>query len=919
MMLAMRADLPQGTVTFLFTDIEGSTRLLQRAGAGYADLLLRHRELLRGAFVAHDGHEVDMEGDGFFVVFASARAAAAAAVEGQRRLAAHDWPGGHEVRVRMGLHTGEPRLLDGSYVGLDVHRAARVMAAGHGGQVLLTHATRDLLDDATPVRDLGEHRLMDLSAPLRLFQLEIEGLPSEFPALKTLESHQANLPVQPTPLIGRERELAELAALLGREEVRLLTLTGPGGSGKTRLALQLAADLVDDFSDGVFFAGLAPVRDASLVIPTLAQTLGVREHAGHAVADTLADYLRHRTLLLLLDNLEQVSDAAPALASLLAAAPNLRMLATSRAPLRLAAEHLYDVPPLALPEITRSDKFADLARFAAVRLFVERGRAARSDFELTADNAATVAQICVHLDGLPLAIELAAARARVLSPQAILARLDRRLSLLTGGRRELEQRQQTLSATIQWSYDLLPAEEQTLFARLGVFLGGCRVDAAHAVCNPNEELGVDTLDALSSLLEQSLLRQRDDPDREPRFWMLETIKEFAAERNARQDVTGEASRRHLLHFVALSERAEPSLRSAEQEEWIALLRRELGNLRSALDTATRLEETELALTLIANLGWFWDVVGAYDELRARVRSLALTAQPTAAAAKSLYFASFYARRQGDIVDADKLIDQSVEIARQAGDTRAQTMALAQQGFVALHHGDTEQALALGDEALAIARRSTNDWEEAYALNNLAHVYAELARYEEAIKLYTESATIVRRLGDRRLLGAPLQNLAHLALLNEDVAGSAQLHQEALANAELFHDLPFQAAHLAGLGWTSLLRHQFAEAEKLLLRAIGIAAEIGDPAGVSDCLRGLAAIDAESQQAQNASKLLAAADGIAETAGITLDPLATRLRAQVIASLERQLEKFDAKQHRRSGALTLDQAVALAQAPPRQTS
>ncbi len=504
---------PSGTVTLVFSDIEGSTRVLQRSGDSYAELLAMHRDLIREAFARHHAFEVDMQGDAFFVTFASASDAAAAAADAQRALAAHDWPDDNEIRVRMGLHTGEPRLIGDRYVGIDVHHGARVMAAGHGGQVLVSESTRALLDDRVRLRDLGEHRLKDLTGPQHLYQLEIEGLPAEFPPLNTLDSRPTNLPALPSAFIGRARELADVEALLAREDLRLLTLTGAGGAGKTRLALQVAAEAIEQFPNGVFFVSLSPVRDWELVVPTIAQTLGLREYPGETMLETLEGYVSERQLLLLLDNLEHVVAAAPAISGLLAAAPGLRVLATSRTPLHLSGERTYAVPPLALPDRERPANAADLEESEAVRLFVERAHAAATDFALTDDNAEAVAEICVRLDGLPLAIELAAPRVRALTPAALLRRLDQRLKLLTGGAQDLDERQRTLRATIEWSHDLLLEDEKVLFARLGSFVGGCRLEAAEALCDPDGSLETDVLDGLGSLLEKSLLRRRDGPGR----------------------------------------------------------------------------------------------------------------------------------------------------------------------------------------------------------------------------------------------------------------------------------------------------------------------------------------------------------------------------------------------------------------------
>src|SRR5262245_53111948 len=491
-------ELPSGTVTLLFSDIEGSTNLLRELGDGYAEALAEHHDAFRTAFAEHDGVEVDTQGDAFFAAFARASEAVAAAAEIQSRLSSGP------IRVRMGLHTGEPRITDEGYMGMDVHRGARVCAAGHGGQVLLSQTTRELVD--VEVTDLGQHRLKDLLEPQRLYQLGAE----EFPPLKTLDS--TNLPVQATPLVGRERELAEAGALL--REQRFLTVVGPPGSGKTRLALQLAADAADDF-EHVWWVGLQEVHDPDLVEPTIATTVGARADLG--------SYLRERKALLLVDNVEQVLDCAPLLGELVAGASGLKLLATSREPLHLTVEQQYPVPPLPAAD--------------AMALFHERARAVRPDF---AANGA-VTEICRRLDGLPLAIELAAARVKVLAPDALLDRLEQRLPLLTGGARDLPERQRTLRATIEWSYDLLEAREQDLLAGLSVFAGGWTLEAAEAVCDCD-------LDTLGSLIDKSLVRELKS-----RFSMLETIREYARERLVEQDPAEEIRRRHAAYFLTAAE------------------------------------------------------------------------------------------------------------------------------------------------------------------------------------------------------------------------------------------------------------------------------------------------------------------------------------------------------------------------------
>jgi predicted ATPase/class 3 adenylate cyclase len=591
---------PSGTVTLLFSDIEGSTLLLRRLGDGYAELLARHRELLRDAFEQHGGYVLDTEGDAFFVAFESATEAAAAAAHAQRALAGHDWPDGAEIRVRIGLHTGELRPLDGNYVGLDVHEAARVMAAAHGGQVVFTEPTRALLDESVALRELGEHTLRDLPGEHRLYQLEIDGLPSEFPPLNTEARRSTNLPALQTAFVGRERELAEAGALLSLDEVRLLTLIGPGGAGKTRLALELAGEAIERFPGGVFFVLLTPVRDWELVMPTIARTLGLGEHPGETALETLTEHLREREVLLLLDNFEHVVPAAPALSGLLSEVPGLKVLATSRTPLRVGVERVYRVPQLADQD--------------SLELFAERARSAAEDFELNDDNIAVVAEICARLDGLPLAIELAAPWVRTLTPPVLLRRLEQRLPLLTGGAQDADERQRTLRDTIDWSYNLLSERERTVFRRLAVFVGGFRLEAAEAVCAEGAA-GADVLPVLDSLVEHSLLLPRVDSDGEPRFWMLETIREYASELLESSGEVEAILRLHADWFARLAEDLDSESRTGDQSAAVARLDADYPNLRAAIGWARDSEKGELLLRLGTALWPFWSTRGYVAEGR----------------------------------------------------------------------------------------------------------------------------------------------------------------------------------------------------------------------------------------------------------------------------------------------------------------
>jgi len=644
------AEPPRGTVTLLFTDIEGSTLLLRRLGDRYPELLGRHRRLLREAFEQHGGYVLDSEGDAFFVAFESATEAATGAAQAQRALAEYDWPAGNEIRVRMGLHTGELRPVEGTYVGLDVHEAARVMAAAHGGQVILTDSTRALLDKSVRLRDLGQYVLRDIPGEQRIYQLEIDGLPGDFPPLNTEATLTTNLPAVPTAFIGRERELAEAASLLSLDDVKLLTLVGPGGAGKTRLAIEVAGNAIKRFPGGVFFVLLTQVRDWELVVATIGQTLGLGERPGETPLETLTEHLRNREVLLLLDNFEHLVGAAPALSGLLAGAPGLKLLVTSRTPLRLGVERVYRVPQLADQD--------------SLRLFVERARAVAEDFELDGENSADVAEIVARLDGLPLAIELAAPWVRTLTPRALLRRLDRRLPLLTGGARDADERQQTLRGTIEWSYDLLSEPQRAEFRRLAVFVGGFRFEAAEAVCT-RDAAGADVLQVLDSLVEQSLLLRRVDSDGEPRFWMLETIREYAYEQ---LETSGEADAVRRLHaewFTTLAEDLESESRAGDQPAAVARLDADYGNLRAAISWAREADEGELLLRLATALSPFWSTRGYVAEGRKALEdALELAGRRPARALVGLASLRVFTGNSDGLVDE---VHEALRAAEELGD------------------------------------------------------------------------------------------------------------------------------------------------------------------------------------------------------------------------------------------------------------
>jgi predicted ATPase/class 3 adenylate cyclase len=604
-------ELPAGTVTFLFSDIEGSTRLVQELRDGYVDLLQRHHRMLRDVIQEHDGIEISTEGDSFFVVFTSPLEAVQAAAQIQRSLADHPFP--QPVRVRMGLHTGQGHVAAGDYVGIDVHRAARIGAAGHGGQVLISDATRALVEPDLPanltVRDLGPHRLKDLAHPERLYQLLVQGLPSEFPPLKSLDARPNNLPLQLTRFIGRREQISEIKHRL-LNGARLLTLTGPGGTGKTRLALEVAAETLTAFEDGAWFVDLAPIMDSAQVISTIAEILGVKEKPGRPLQDALETTLKDRAMLVVLDNFEQVLDAGAAVERLLRAAPRLKVLVTSRAVLHRYGEQEFPVPPLDLPDPGNLPDLDSLIGYEAISLFIERAATVKPNFALTKENAPSVAEITLRLDGLPLAIELAASRVKILSPQAIVERLGRGSPLLVSRVPDAPVRQRTLRGTIEWSYELLNEDERLLFEQISVFQAGATLAAIESVCSPGS--GGDTLEGLASLVDNSLLRQVEGEKGDPRFVMLETIKEYAAERlDDRLELSAAVRRAHATYFADFAQQEWEHLTGLQREPALAAMAADIENLRIAWRYWVAQRDLDHLNKLVDSLWLLYDARGWY--------------------------------------------------------------------------------------------------------------------------------------------------------------------------------------------------------------------------------------------------------------------------------------------------------------------
>ena len=837
---------PSGTVTFLFSDIEGSTRLLQELGDQYAGVLKDHHRLLRSAFTEWGGREISTEGDSFFVSFDRARDAVAAAVAAQRSLAEYPWPKGQAVRVRMGLHTGEPSFSDGTYVGLDVHRAARICSAGHGGQILVSHTTCELVQHSLPegvsLRDLGRHHLKDLERPEHLYQVIVPGLPSDFPLLKTRPSSLGNLPAQPNELIGREEEVGTVRQLLLREAVRVITLTGPGGTGKTRLALQTAVSLKDDFHDGLYFVALAPISDPNLLAFSIAMAVGIRENPARPVLDSLKDSLQAKHMLLVLDNFEQIVAAAPVVAALLATCPGLKVLVTSRIVLHLSGEHEYQVPPLKLPDPARLPGPEALDRYSAIALFVQRARAVKPGFGLSTENAAAVARICAQLDGLPLAIELAAARIKLLSPQAMLDRLGSRLDFLKGGARDLPARHQTLRQAIAWSYDLLDDDEKAFFRRTSVFVGDCTLEAIEKVCADVGGLGRDALDAVAALADNSLLRQEEGQGEEPRFAMLGTIREYGLE-CLKAAAEWELTRRaHMRYFLALAEQAEAELTGPRQSLWLDRLEIEHDNLRAALSSAEEHGDVEVGLRLGAALWRFWLVRSHMGEGRERLeRLLALPGAEasTSARAKGLHGLGTIIFEISEFAQARPFLEESLSIWRELGDKKGTAAALNNLGWLASQIGDFEPARSLSEEALWCNRELGERRGIAVALNNLGAVALHQSEYAAAISLYEESLVLRREIGDRRGFAYVQVWLAWAHLQRGDHARATSVLGEALAVLRELNDKQLIGWALSMQGVVAHDLGEFDRAQVILEEGLFLAREVGNKLIIAWALSNLA--------------------------------------------------------------------------------
>lgn len=867
---------PAAVKAILFTDIEGSTRLWEREPKRMRAALAQHDRLARDAVTDHAGTLVKSTGDGIYAIFPDPRDALDATLGLLRALACADATAGLPLALRCGLHLGAVQYRDGDYFGTPVNRAARIMAAAHGGQLLVSQAVAALVADRLPegasLRDLGSVRLRDLAQPEHLYQVVHPALRQEFPALRSLEATPNNLPQQVSSFIGRKRELGQVRTLLA--QTRLLTLLGTGGIGKTRLSLQAAVESLDAYADGVWFVELAALTDPRLVAQAVASALGVVEEGGRPVVEALVHHVRERCLLLILDNCEHLVDACAEIsAALLQAGPQLSILASSREPLRVPGETTYPVPPLGVPDAGVPGVNDELVRCDAVRLFADRAGAAVPDFRVTRDNAAAVAEICRRLDGIPLALELAAARLRVLSPEKIAARLDDCFRMLTGGSRSALPRQQTLRALIDWSHDLLTEAERVLLRRLAVFAGGWTLESAEAVGAGGTIMAADVLDLLTRLAEKSLVVVESGGDR---YRLLETVRQYARERLVEAGEANDAHWRHLAFFLALAGAAKTGLDGSEQVQWLDRLDLERENLLAAHAWCDEdAAHAEAGLQLVEPLTKYWVFRGL----------LALGQRVTAEA-----------------------LDRPAAQAR----TMARCQALHGAGWLACFTGCYEPARAVLEESLDIARAMGDESRVAAVLQPLAFAVLGLGDLPAARSHSEEGLAIARRKGDRRQIAAALTGLAQVCRMQGDTAAAEPMYEQALALERELGARESVAIGLLNLAMVAISRQATTQAGEFLAEALAIVVATGARRTGQSALDVCAGLGAARGEAELAARLYGAAQALADETGSRRDPTDDAFLAPLMAQARTTLGplRFTAEESA-GGALAYDAAVALA--------
>lgn len=856
----MKSNSPKATFTFLFTDIEGSTRLWQEKPEAMSLAHARHNEILRTAVESHQGNVFQVIGDAFCAAFLTAGDALRAAVQAQSELHGENW-GEVIIKVRMGIHTGEAELLeDGSYRAfLTMSRLQRLMSAAHGGQTLLSLAAQELLQNAIPdgvsLRDMGARRLKDWNRPEQIYQLIVEGLPSEFPPLRTLDTSRHNLPAPTTSFIGREKEKAEIKQAIGSH--RLVTLTGSGGTGKTRLSLQVAADLLDQFTDGVWFVELAPLTDPSLIPQTILAAMEASEQQDKTATQALIERIRGKKILLILDNCEHLIESVARIVDLLlSSAPELKIMASSREALGVSGEMAWYVPSMSLPDDKSLISTEELSHCESIRLFTERATLARPQFQLTMSNAPSITQICSRLDGIPLAIELAAARVRALSVEQIAARLDDRFHLLTGGSRTALPRQQTLRAMIDWSYNLLSDQEKLLCRRLAVFVGGWTLEAAERVC-AEEGDGLDVLDLLTHLVDKSLVNMEESPN-DVRYRMLETTRQFAREMLMISDETRTFRNKHLDYFLEYAETAQPELRGWRQAVWVSLLEIEHDNLRAAMEWS---QETrpELGLRMAAALIDFWDTHGHFTEARRWLEVMLKKTtylDPTPTRVDAILGAMEFALRQFNIEVTKSFLEDGLALARRIDYKAGIARGLMTRGYLVEHiEGNIEKAEEDYTEALGIYRQTGDKLSIGQALGPLASCARKRYDFSGAMSLYRESLSLFREVENEREIAGALENLAEVSLDRRKYADAHSFAEESLWLYRKLEDKHGIATALRALGIAVHNEANLDQARFSFDQSVEIFRELGDLSCLVLTLSALARLLQHQGESQKASETI----------------------------------------------------------------
>ncbi len=911
-------DFPSGTVTFLFTDIEASTVRWERFPEQMRQAVAQHDILLHHIAEKNNGIVFKTMGDAFYMAFSCAGDGLAAAIESQYALAKVCWPTEIQaMQVRMALHTGEVEYRNQDYFGQSLNRVARMLAASYGGQIILSQITyglvRDLLPTGVTLRDLGQHRLKDIQHPEHIFQVLLPDLRCDFPALKTLDYLPNNLPTQLTPFIGRQQELATISSLLLRGDVRLVTLTGPGGVGKTRLALQAAAEIVDTFSGGVFFVELSAVRSFDTFILAIAQALNISEAEYQSALEHLKSRLNYR-ILLLLDNFEQVLDAAPFVFELLVYCRDLKMLITSRAALHLEGEYEQHIEPLALPARGSLPPLTELSQYEAIMLFMQIAQAVKPNFQLTETNAPTIVEICRRLDALPLAIELAAARIKLLSPQAMLKLIKQSFQVIKGSMQNRAARQKTLYETIAWSYELLSENEKKFFKLLAIFRGGCTLEAIEALCQQQESLD-DLLDILLSLIDKSLLRQQEQED-EMRFTMLYTIQGFALEQFTAAEELRVLQTQHYQYYFQFAQQAVPKLKGPEQKHWLNNLDREYDNLRSALQWCLETEAIDAGLRLSTELWRYWLIRGYLPEGKYWLNAFlqAHSTQPIApiVRARALEGICVLLTRQKDFSGATTFANEALSLGQQLDDKNIIGMVSSALAEIAYAQGNIPRATELLETSLQLRRAHGDVRGTASLLNNLGNIALQQGKFSRAAMLLEESLSLFRQEGDRLALASILNNLGEVERYQNNIEKALLLYEESL---NLSREVQYTwgiAAALSNLGTGLLCQGKYQRALHVYQESLKLFSEMEDKFGMACCLGGIAEIAYADNQLELAAHILVQTELMRQSIGTAVWPFDRGNQQNIITLLRTALgnSAFDA-QWAAGRALVLEQIVARA--------